>query len=493
MNESRQSDGPMVPRKLSNKGQASPRPAERVEGRGPAEGNANQQNGDRTQSRESLHSALERIREAAGQDRKMRFTALWHHIYDSERLREAYLGLKRDAAAGVDAVTWQQYGEGLEEKLQDLSERLKRGAYRARPVRRVHIPKPDGKQRPIGVPALEDKLVQRASVEVLEAIYEVDFLGFSYGFRPGRSPHHALDALSVAITSRKVNWLLDADLQAFFDSLSQEWLVRFLEQRIADERVIRHIQKWLGAGVLLEDGQLEHSSRGTVQGGSISPLLGNVYLHYALDLFVQHWRSAQAQGQVIFVRYCDDFVVGFEHHSDAVRFLEELRVHLAQFCLELHPQKTRLIEFGRFAAERRERRGEGKPETFDFLGFTHFCGKRRDGRFELKRKTIRKRLRAKLLSLKDQLRRAMHSPIPRVGKWLASVLRGHYNYFGVPGNFDALSTFRLRVVDLWRRTLRRRSQRSRITWERMTQLAARWLPTPRIVHPYPDQRLHVRT
>jgi RNA-directed DNA polymerase len=301
MNEPRQSDGPMVPAKPSNKGQASPRPAERVEGRGPAEGNAGQQNRDRTEGRSNLQSALERIREAASQDRKMRFTALWHHVYDPERLKEAYLGLKRDAAAGVDAVTWQQYGEGLEEKLQDLSERLKRGTYRARPVRRVHIPKPDGKQRPIGVPALEDKLVQRATVEVLEAIYEVDFLGFSYGFRPGRSPHHALDALSVAITHRKVNWLLDADLQAFFDSLSQEWLVRFLEQRIADERVLRHIQKWLGAGELLQDGQVEKSSRGTVQGGSISPLLANVYLHHALDLFVQHWRRTRAEGQVIFV------------------------------------------------------------------------------------------------------------------------------------------------------------------------------------------------
>lgn len=493
MNETRQSDGPMVPRKPSNKEQASARSAERVEGRGSAKGNASQQTRDRTQGRSNLQSALERIREAASQDRKMRFSALWHHVYDPQRLREAYLGLRRDAAVGVDAVTWQQYGEGLEEKLQDLSERLRRGAYRARPVRRVSIPKPDGRQRLLGVPALEDKLVQRATVEVLQAIYEVDFLGFSYGFRPGRSPHSALDALSVAITSRKVNWLLDADLRAFFDSLSHEWLMRFLEQRIADERVLRHIHKWLGAGVLLENGQREQSSRGTVQGGSISPLLANVYLHYALDLFIQRWRATCAQGEVVFVRYCDDFVVGFEHHSDAVRLLEELRVHLAQFCLELHPEKTRLIEFGRFAAERRARRSKGKPETFDFLGFTHFCGKRRDGRFELRRKTIGKRLRAKLFSLNDQLRRAMHSPIPRVGKWLASVLRGHYNYFGVPGNFDALSTFRLRVVDLWRRTLRRRSQRSRITWERMEQLAARWLPTPRIVHPYPDQRLHVRT
>jgi RNA-directed DNA polymerase len=492
MNERRQSDGPMVPEKPSNKGQAVPGPAERVEGRSPAEGNASQQNRDRTQSRSDLHSALERIREVASQDKKMRFTALWHHVYDPERLRRAYLGLKHDAAAGVDEMTWQQYAESLEANLQDLSGRLKRGAYRARPVKRVYIPKPDGRQRPIGIPALEDKLVQRATVEVLGAIYESDFRRFSYGFRPGRSQHNALDALSVALTAKKVNWVLDADIRAFFDSISHEWLVRFLEHRIADKRVVRHIQKWLSAGVL-EDGKVHTAEVGTVQGGSISPLLANVYLHYVLDLFVQRWRRREAQGVVIVVRFADDFILGFEKHSDAVRFLVELRARLEKFNLELHPHKTRLIEFGRYAAERRERRGKGKPGTFDFLGFTHFCGKKRDGRFVVGRKTIRKRLRAKLGLLKEQLRRTMHSPIPQVGKWLAAVLRGHYNYFGVPGNIESLSTFRFVLVDLWRRTLRRRSQRTCITWARMKKLAARWLPTPRIVHPYPDQRLTVTT
>jgi group II intron reverse transcriptase/maturase len=482
----------MVPEKPSNNGEAWPEPAERVEGKGPAEGNANQQNRDRTQGRQpTLRSALERIREAASQDRERRFTALWHHVYDPERLREAYLGLKREAAAGVDGQTWQQYAESLEENLQVLSDRLERGAYRARPVRRVYIPKADGRPRPIGIPALEDKIVQRACVEVLNAVYEVDFLSFSYGFRPGRGQHDALDALTVAITTKKVNWVLDADIRAFFDSISHEWLVRFVEQRIADKRVVRHIQKWLSAGVL-EDGQVQSTEQGAPQGGSASPLLANIYLHYVLDLFVQRWRASNAQGDVVIVRYADDFIMGFEKHSDAVRFLEELRGRLAQFNLELHPHKTRLIEFGRFAAERRERRGESKPETFDFLGFTHICAQRRDGRFEIRRKTVQKRLRAKLGQLKDKLRRAMHSPIPRVGKWLASVLRGHYNYFGVPNNSEALSTFRFAVVDLWRRTLRRRSQRTRITWARMKQLAARWLPTPRIVHPYPDQRFSQR-
>lgn len=492
MNEARQSDGPMVPMKPSNKGEARSLPAEEVEGRGPAKGNAEQQNGDRTQSRQILHSALGRIREAAGQDKKKRFTALWHHVYDPQRLREAFLGLRREAAAGVDGQSWGQYAEDLESKLQDLSERLRRGAYRARPVERVYIPKPDGRKRPIGIPALEDKIVQRACVEVLQAIYEVDFLGFSYGFRPGRNQHQALDALTVAITTKKVNWLLDADIRAFFDSISHEWLVRFIEQRIADKRVVRHIQKWLGAGVM-EDGTWRSTEQGTVQGGSVSPLLANIYLHYVLDLYVQRWRGTSAQGGVVFVRYADDFIMGFEKHSDAVQFLGELRARLAKFNLELHPQKTRLIEFGRFAAERREKKDKGKPETFDFLGFTHICGKKRDGRFAVRRKTIRKRLRAKLLELKDKLRRAINTPIPQVGKWLASVLRGHYNYYGVPLNSEALAIFHRGVVKLWRQVLRRRSQRARITWERMGAIAAQWLPTPRIVHPYPDQRFTVRT
>jgi group II intron reverse transcriptase/maturase len=414
---------------------------------------------------------------------------LWHHVYDPERLSKAFYELRKDAAAGVDGQTAQQYAEKLEDNLRDLSDRLKRGAYRAQPVRRVYIPKPDGGQRPLGVPALEDKIVQRATAEVLNAIYEVDFQGFSYGFRQNRGPHDALDALWVAITTTKVSWVLDADIRAFFDSISHEWLVKFIKHRVADKRVVRHIQKWLNAGVL-ENGQCTRVEEGTPQGGSISPLLANIYLHYVLDLYVQRWKTRRATGNVVIVRFADDFILGFEIRSDAVRFLADLRQRLARFSLELHPEKTRLIEFGRFAAERRERRGVGKPETFNFLGFTHICGTTTKGRYTVRRNTIGKRLRSKLCKLKDQLRRAMHSPIPRVGKWLRAVLRGHFNYFGVPSNSDALSHFRYAVVDLWRRALRRRSQRTRITWKRMKQLAAEWLPTPRIVHPYPDQRFY---
>jgi group II intron reverse transcriptase/maturase len=414
---------------------------------------------------------------------------LWHHVYDPERLRKAFSELRKDAAAGVDRQTAQQYAEKLEDNLRDLSDRLKRGAYRAQPVRRVYIPKPDGGRRALGVPALEDKIVQRATAEVLNAIYEVDFQNFSYGFRQKRGPHDALDALWVAITTMKVSWVLDADIRAFFDSISHDWLVKFIKHRVADKRVVRHIQKWLNAGVL-EDGQCMRVEEGTPQGGSISPLLGNIYLHYVLDLYVEHWRTHRAKGNVVVVRFADDFILGFEIRSDAVRFLEELRPRLAQFNLELHAEKTRLIEFGRFAAERRQRRGVGKPETFNFLGFTHICGTMKNGRYTVRRTTIRQRLHSKLRKVKEQLRRIMHSPIPRVGKWLRAVLRGHFNYFAVPLNSDSLSHFRFSVVDLWRRALRRRSQRTRITWARMKQLAAEWLPTPYISHPYPDQRFH---
>jgi group II intron reverse transcriptase/maturase len=422
----------------------------------------------------------------------MRFTTLWHHVYEPARLREAFLSLKRDAASGVDAMTWSEYAQDLERRLQDLSGRLQRGAYKARPVLGVQIPKPDGGKRSIGISALEDKIVQRAAVEVLWAIYEVDFRNFSYGFRPGRGQHEALDALTVGITVKKVNWILDADIRACFDSISREWLVRFIEHRVADKRFLRHIHKWLNAGVW-QDGQWRNPEAGTVQGASISPLLANVYLHYVLDLWVERFRGTEALGEVIIVRYADDFIVGFEHRPDAERFLEALRQRLRSFDLELHPHKTRLIEFGRFAAERRQKRGEGKPESFDFLGFTHLCGTTRKGQFMVRRKTRRRRLRAKLKELKERLRRNLHSPVPVVGKWLARVLRGHFNYFGVPYNRKALATFRYEVVALWRRTLRRRSQKARVPWERMKKLAARWLPTPQIVHPYPWQRLTVRT
>jgi len=506
MNEPGKSDGPVVPPKPANREDYWSF-WERVEGRGPAKENGQDASGglppagpakqvDRTQSRvgagtscpEDLQRELDRVRQAACRDKELKFTSLWHHVYNVDRLREAYLACKRDAAAGVDGQTWQAYGQELEKNLKDLSERLARGRYRAKPVRRVFIPKADGRQRPIGVPVLEDKIVQRATVRVLNAVYETDFLGFSYGFRPARSAHMALDALAVGIETRKVNWVLDADIRGFFDTLDHGWLMKFVGHRIADRRVLRHISKWLNAGVL-EDGRHVRQEEGTPQGGSASPLLANVYLHYVFDLWADHWRRTQATGDVVIVRYADDFVVGFQHESDADRFRADLAERFRQFNLELHAQKTRVIEFGRFAAERRERRGEGKPATFDFLGFTHVCGKARAGGFVVLRRTMAVRMRAKLKELTESLRRRMHEGIAATGRWLAAVVAGHYRYFGVPRNYPALDRFRDRVRRLWHRMLMRRGQKGYISEPRMTRIAARWLPRPRICQPYPDQRL----
>ena len=484
------SDSSVVPGKPPNR--AEEPAAEAVEGRELAEGKLLEQNALRTPSRAGAQSALERIRQAAQQDRRQRFTALLHHVYDRDRLRRAYYALKRDAAAGVDGETWQHYGERLEENLQDLAGRLARGAYRARPVRRAFIPKADGRQRPLGVPALEDKLVQRSVVEVLNALYEVDFLGFSYGFRPGRNPHLALDALATGIHRRKVNWVLDADIRSFFDTLDHGWLGKFLEHRIADRRVVRLIQKWLKAGVL-EEGRRTQSEVGTVQGGSISPLLANVYLHYVFDLWVQRWRQKQARGEVVVVRYADDFVVGFEHRQEAERFLEELRERFAKFGLELHPDKTRLIPFGRWA-DRVWRNGRGpEPGTFNFLGFTHCVGKTRRGKFIVLRQTMRRRMQAKLKEIKIELRRRMHHALPEQGAYLRSVVAGHVRYYGVPLNGWAIVAFRRAVGRLWRRTLWRRSQKHRLSWQRMYRHIDRWLPPARVCHPYPWARFGVIT
>ena len=460
MNEHGKSDRPVVPEKSSNK--AGRLAAEEMEGRGLAKGNSHQQNASRTPSRTDVPSALERIRQAAKEDKEMRFTALLHHIYNPDMLRVAYLGLKKEAAPGVDGETWRHYGEVLEDNLQDLSHRLKRGAYRAKPVRRVYIPKADGRQRPLGVPALEDKIVQRAAVEVLNAIYETDFLGFSYGFRPGRSQHNALDALYTGLLTKKVNWVLDLDIRGFFDAISHAWMVKFIEHRIADRRVVRLIQKWLNAGVL-EDGKRIRVEEGTPQGGSASPLLANVYLHYVFDLWAQAWRRKQAHGDMIVVRFADDIVAGFQSKADAEQFQAELSERMRRFNLELHPQKTRVLEFGPFAIDNRRRRREGKPETFDFLGFTHICIKKRsNGRYTVMRQTIRKRLQAKLNAVKTALTQRMHLPIPEQGKWLAAVVRGHIRYYGVPMNTPALALFRYQVGRLWHRTLRRRSQNARV-------------------------------
>ena len=432
MNGPGQSDRPIVPTKSPNK--AGGPAAEGMEGEGLAKGNRSQQNALRTQSQESAHSALARVREAAEKDKQVQFTALLHHVSNVEHLRAAYYALKRDAAAGIDGETWEHYGEALEANLADLSGRLACGTYRAKPVRRAYIPKADGRQRPLGIPTLEDKLVQRTTADVLHAIYETSFLDFSYGFRPGRNPHQALDALYAGLLTEKVNWVLDADIRGFFDTIDHEWLVQFVEHRIADRRIVRLIQKWLNAGVL-EDGTRTWSEQGTPQGGSISPLLANVYMHYVFDLWVQRWRQTQAHGEVIVVRYADDFIVGFQYRAEAERFLAELRERLAKFRLELHPEKTRLLEFGRFAAEDRQRAGQGKPETFDFLGFTHICGKTRGGRFTVVRQTIQQRLQAKLREVKAELRRRLHDPVAEVGAWLRSVVNGHLQYYGVPTNW----------------------------------------------------------
>jgi len=491
MNEHGKSDRPVVPEKSPNN--AGPPAAEETEARGLAKGNLRQHNAPRTPSRTGAPSALERVRHAARRDRTLRFTALLHHIYDTARLRAAYLALKREAAPGVDGETWQHYGEPLEDNLRHLSERLKRGAYRAKPVRRVYISKDDGRPRPLGVPALEDKIVQRAPVEVFNAIYETDFLGFSYGFRPGRSQHHALDALYVGLLTKKVNGVLDVDISRFFDTLDHGWLVKFVEHRIADRRVVRLIQKWLNAGVL-EEGKRTRVEEGTPQGGSASPLLANIYLHYAFDLWVHAWRRTRAHGDVIVVRFADDIVLGFQVKSDAERFWVDLAERFRKFHLALHPEKTRLLEFGAFAAEHRRRRGLGKPETFNFLGFTHICGKKRsNGRFTVLRQTIRKRLQAKLSEVKTELRRRMHDPIPVVGAWLRAVVGGHIRYYGVPMNGPALYVFRSQVGWLWHRTLSRRSQTGYVPWDRMQRLLDRWLPPARVCHPYPLRRFGVIT
>jgi RNA-directed DNA polymerase len=485
MNERGKSDRSVLPEKPSNK--ADSNAAEMVEERDRAKGNPAKRNKPWTLTQEGLPSALERVGQAARQDKKLRFTALLHHIYDEDRLRRAYMAIEHDAAAGIDGETWKHYGENLRENLEDLSGRLARGAYRARPVRRVYIEKADGRKRPLGVPVLEDKIVQRSVVEVLNAIYEEDFLGFSYGFRPGRSPHQALDAVAYGMWKKMMKWVLDADIQSFFDTISHEWMVKFLEHRIADQRVIRLIQKWLNAGVL-EDGKRKVSEIGTVQGGSVSPLLANIYLHYVLDLWIEQWRNKQAKGDVIIVRFADDFVAGFQHRKEAERLMEELRERLTQFGLKLHPEKTRLIEFGRFAAQDRHTRGEGKPDTFNFLGFTHCCGSDQKGKFTVIRKTMRQRLVKKLKALSLEFRKRRHQPVDEQGRYVQAVVRGHVRYYGVPLNSRAIRVFRTLVIRLWKKWLSRRSQKGSVTWDRMQRYIDRWVPPAVICHPYPSAR-----
>jgi group II intron reverse transcriptase/maturase len=494
-----ESDSSIVPEKPANKGGGPcfarcPPLAESAEGRELTEENAEQSLLDRTQRRNAdgtpfvpRSRGLLGVREAARKDKKLKFTSLLHHI-TPELLRSSFFELKKAAAPGVDGETWQDYAVDFERRIDDLHGRIHRGAYRAKPSKRSYILKPDGRMRPLGIAALEDKIVQQAARTVLECIYEQDFLGFSYGFRPGRGCHQALDALFVGITKRKVNWIIDADIRGFFDNISHEWLMKFLEHRIADRRMLRLLKKWLRAGVS-EDGEWSPTKVGTPQGAVISPLYANVFLHYVLDLWINDWRKRHAKGEVVIVRYADDFVIGFREESDARHCLAALRERFAKFGLELHSEKTRLIEFGRYAEERRARRGDGPPETFDFLGFTHVSGKTRRGDFTIHRKTSRKKFQAKLAEIKEKLSRNRHADLTTVGRWLQGVYRGWCQYYAVPGNYSRLQQFRDALQDMWLRVLRRRSQRGRrLTWHNFSKLSKRWLPTPTILHPYPNAR-----
>lgn len=478
------SDTPILPEKPPNK---RGHPMEVVEGRGVAKGSTDKTPAPRTQCRTSCASTgLEGVREAARRDRRLRFTALLHHI-TPELLLESFYTLQRQAAAGVDGVTWREYEKLLRDRLPVLHREIHTGAYRAQPSRRVYIPKADGRQRPLGIASIEDKVVQQAVTTVLSAIYEGDFLGFSYGFRRGRGQHDALDALTTGITSQKVDWILDADIVSFFDELDHEWMMRFLEHRIADKRILRLIRRWLKAGVI-ENGSRKPSQKGTPQGAVISPLLANIYLHYAFDQWIHAWRKAPGCGCVIAIRYADDSVVGFEKKWTAQQFLTQLRERLGKFGLSLHPDKTRLIEFGRFAAERRRARGDAKPETFDFLGFTHCCGQDRKGHFRVTRLTVKKRMRATLAAIRETLLRRRHEPVPVVGAWLHRVVEGYFRYHAVPTNLFRLDGFRAEVCRAWRHALRRRSQRTRLNWDRFNRTVLQYIPRCRKLHPYPEER-----
>jgi group II intron reverse transcriptase/maturase len=473
---------------LSNKEEQSS--AEIGEGRARAKENIVQSHTSPTQSGRAVSQGLRGVRQAAKERRQEQFTALLHHL-NVDLLRNSFFALQRQAAPGVDGVTWKEYETGLESRIVDLNSRVHRGTYRPKPSRRVYIPKADGHQRPLGVAALEDKIVQQAVVTILNEIYEVDFKGFSYGFRPGRSPHQALDALSVGLHRKRVNWVLDADIRGFFDRMSHAWTMKFVQHRVSDPRILRLIQKWLKAGVS-EDGQWSETRVGTPQGSVASPLLANIYLHYVFDLWVEAWRKKVAKGDVIVVRYADDLVVGFENRIEAERFLNDFGERLAKFGLEVHPEKTRLIEFGRFAVLNRKQRGEGKPETFTFLGFTHYCGKRRDGVFTVWRETAKKRMVAKLQQIKLELRYRRHEPIVLVGAWLRMVVSGYYQYHAVPGNLPQLGIFRHRLARLWRHVVQQRSQRAKVSRERWNRILTRWLPLPSVLHPYPRERFDAR-
>jgi group II intron reverse transcriptase/maturase len=491
MHADEESDEAVRAEKRPNKGGQPP--AEAVEQRASPKGNGRQTAAARTLRRSPASNGLAAVRLAAQRNKQTRFTALLHHI-TIDLLKQSFRALERNAAPGIDGMTWHAYQEeNLEGKLLDLHGRIHRGSYRARPAKRTYIPKADGSQRPLDILCLEDKIVQQAVVYVLEAIYEADFLGFSYGFRSGRGQHDALDALYAGLMRKRVNWVLDADIQGFFSAMSHNWTLRFLEHRIADKRILRLIAKWLKVGVVTKEGRIERSMRGASQGAVVSPTLANVYLHYALDLWAHRWRQNKARGDVIIIRYADDFIASFQNEHEARAFLQDLHERLREFELALHPAKTRLIRFGRFAAEQRKKRGEGKPETFDFLGFTHFCTRSKAGGFVIGRKTIKKRMVAKLKALKVELRKRMHESIVATGEWLNLLLKGHLNYFAVPGNSLSLWWFFHEIRWRWLRSLRRRSQKANLSWEKFHRLTDRFFPPIKILHPQPLHRFDART
>jgi len=490
MNAIGESDGSIIPLNPTNKGGTEP-PAESAEERGPARRNPDQPNLHRTPKPESRRSrGLRGVREATGKDRSLKFTALLHHI-NIELLTSSFYDLKKKAAAGVDGVSWHEYEQDLENRIADLHGRIHRGAFRAKPSKRVYIEKTDGRQRPLGIPSLADTIIQHAVRMILQCIYEEDFLDFSYGFRPRRSQQQALDSLSVGVTEKRVNWVLDADIEGFFDNIDRDWLVKFIEHRVGDKRIVRLILKWLHAGII-EGTDWSDNGRGTPQGAVLSPLLANIFLHYVFDLWIQAWRRNHARGQCIVVRYADDFVIGFEPERDGRACLAALHGRLAKFGLTLHSKKTRLIEFGRRSMERRTREGRGKCETFDFLGFTHICDRtRRGNRFVVRRQSMASRMRRTLAAIAEELRRRRHAPIGSTGRSLASVVRGWQGYHGVPLNFARLKQFRAAIFHLWLCQLRRRSRRN-WTHQRMGRLMRKHLPPPKITHPWPATRHHAR-
>ena len=485
-----ESDGNIVPEKSANKEVVTL--AESMEGRTPIERNSGREAAIRIQGRVVASNGLDRVRQRAEADKTIRFNNLFH-LLKADLLRESFYELKRNAAPGLDGITWREYERGLEERLPELERELHIGSYRATPAKRRYITKDDGRQRPLGIQAVEDKMVQQACVLTFNEIFEPNFSGYSYGSRPGRSPHDALDALHEGIFRRKINWVLDCDIEGFFDNLSHEHLLSFIRERVTDKRMLRLIQKWLRVG-WIEDGKRHSCTIGTPQGSVISPLLANIFLNAVMDKWASEWRRAEAKGDMIIVRYVDDAVFGFQYETEARAFLEALRERLSTYGLTLHLTKTRLIEFGRYAANNRRKRREGKPETFDFLGFTHICGKTRKGRFCIKRVTMRKRLHRKLKEVKEELIKRMHRPLQETGKWLGSVVRGVTNYYAVPGNTESVRAFYTQVGRLWHWVIGRRSQKARLrwTWKRFYRLQERWIPRPRIIHPYPSFRFDAK-